>query len=58
MKSVRSDQRSLGFRADHCHLQLTSVDIYIKLLATYNRKRKAHKVLFTILCKNNRNDYW
>ena len=27
---MRSDQRSLGFRIGHCHVQLTSVDIYMK----------------------------
>ena len=28
--NVRSDQRSLGFRVGHCHVQLTGVGIYIK----------------------------
>ena len=26
---MRSDQRSLGFRVGHCHVQLTGIDIYV-----------------------------
>jgi len=40
MWNVRSDQRSLGFRVGHCHVQLTGVDIYIKLQVTYNGKKE------------------
>ena len=36
----RSDKRSLGFRISHCLVQLTGVDIYIKLKVTYNGARK------------------
>ena len=58
MWNVRSDQRSLGFRVGHCHVQLTGLDFYIELQVRYNGKGKltVHKVLFTISYKNNRND--
>ena len=36
----RSDKRSLGFRISQCLVQLTGVDIYIKLKVTYNGERK------------------
>ena len=37
---MRSDQRSLGVRVGHCNVQLTGVDIYIKLQVTDNGERK------------------
>ena len=33
--NVRSDQGNLGFRVSYCHVELTGVDIYIKLQVTY-----------------------
>ena len=57
-----SDQRSFGFRVGHCHVQLTGVNIYIKLQSTHNGERKIKgaksRTLPAILYKNNRDDYW
>ena len=35
-----SDQRSFGFRVGHCHVQLSGVNIYIKLQSTPKGERK------------------
>ena len=52
--NVRSDQRSLGFRVCHCHVQLTGVDIHTELQVTEKGKLTVHEVLSTISYKNNR----
>lgn len=38
VENVRSDQSCLGFRVGHHHVQLTSVDLYIKLQEMKRKK--------------------
>ena len=49
---MRSDQRNLGFRVGYCHVQLTGVDIYIKLLVTNSEERKIKSAYLPIRYDN------
>ena len=50
-ENVSGDQRRLGFRDGHCHVQLTGIVIYIKL---QERIKDRRLLSLTFLCKNNR----
>ena len=43
VENVCSDQSSLGFRVGHRHVQLTSVDLYIKLQEMKRKKGELEK---------------
>lgn len=50
-ENVSGNQRRLGFRVVYCHVQLSGIDIYIKLQERTEEKRLQS---LTFLCKNNR----